>query len=86
MLYLGCPAWASSQWKGSLYAIDTKAADFLSVYSQYFNSVEGNTTFYADPTADTLLRWQQQTAENFRFVLKVPQRISHQIGTTTSNP
>ena len=78
MLYLGCPAWASSQWKGSLYAIDTKAADFLSVYSQYFNSVEGNTTFYADPTADTLLRWQQQTAENFRFVLKVPQRISHQ--------
>uniref|UniRef100_A0A486XI63 DUF72 domain-containing protein n=1 Tax=Rheinheimera sp. BAL341 TaxID=1708203 RepID=A0A486XI63_9GAMM len=78
MLYLGCPAWASAQWKGSLYAIDTKAADFLSVYSQYFNSVEGNTTFYSDPTADTLLRWRLQTADNFRFVLKVPQRISHQ--------
>lgn len=77
MLYLGCPVWANLQWKNSLYAIDTKASDYLSVYSQYFNSAEGNTTFYADPATDTLLRWQQQTADNFRFVLKVPQRISH---------
>ncbi|MBZ9612728.1 DUF72 domain-containing protein [Rheinheimera maricola] len=69
--------WANPQWKNSLYAIDTKASDLLTVYSQYFNSAEGNTTFYADPTAETLLRWQRQTADNFRFVLKVPQRISH---------
>ncbi|HEX5792178.1 MAG TPA: DUF72 domain-containing protein, partial [Rheinheimera sp.] len=49
----------------------------LSQYAQFFNSAEGNTSFYADPSDDTLRRWQQDTPAHYRFVLKVPQRISH---------
>ena len=77
MLYLGCPLWASPHWKHSLFTSDAKPADFLPQYSRFFNTVEGNTSFYADPTASTLTRWQQETPADFRFVLKVPQRISH---------
>ncbi|MBU1311961.1 MAG: DUF72 domain-containing protein [Gammaproteobacteria bacterium] len=78
MLYLGCPLWANASWKQSVFTAQCAAADFLPQYSRVFNSVEGNTTFYADPSADTLQRWYNDTAADFRFILKVPQRISHQ--------
>lgn len=80
MLYLGCPLWANPKWKNTLYSKDAKPSDFLPQYARYFNCAEGNTTFYADPSDDTLHRWQQDTADNYRFVLKVPQRISHHGG------
>lgn len=78
MLYLGCPMWANAKWKNTLYPAATPATAFLSHYSQYFNSVEGNTTFYADPSDDTIKRWAEQSADSFRFTLKVPQTITHQ--------
>ncbi|NRQ42749.1 DUF72 domain-containing protein [Rheinheimera sp. YQF-2] len=77
MLYLGCPVWANTKWKSSLFSADAKSAEYLAQYSRFFNTAEGNTTFYADPSDDTLIRWQQDTPDQFRFVLKVPQRISH---------
>lgn len=80
MLYLGCPVWANPKWKNTIYTVDAKATDFLPQYARYFNSAEGNTTFYADPSDDTLKRWQQDTPAHYRFVLKVPQRISHNGG------
>lgn len=85
MLYLGCPLWANAKWKKSLFAADAKPADFLSHYGHFFNTAEGNTSFYADPSADTLQRWQQETPADFRFVLKVPRRISHEESTDSSS-
>ena len=79
MLYLGCPMWANSRWKGSLYKEDTPANGFLAAYSLYFNSVEGNTSFYADPDSQQLQHWAEQLPENFRFVFKMPQRFSHKL-------
>lgn len=77
MYFLGCPLWANEKWRGQLYSSTAGSADFLAQYSRYFNAVEGNTTFYADPSPQTLTRWQQQVSEHFRFCLKVPQAISH---------
>lgn len=78
MLYLGCPVWANAEWKQSIFAKGSTQATYLAQYSQLFNTVEGNTSFYADPDADTLKRWYSDSAAGFRFMLKVPQRISHQ--------
>ena len=78
MLYLGCPLWANAKWKTSLFSQDAKPNEFLQQYARAFNSAEGNTTFYADPSDDVLKRWYQDTPAQFRFMLKVPQRISHQ--------
>lgn len=79
MLYVGCPMWANSRWKGSLFADNLSNNEFLAGYSQYFNSVEGNTSFYADPSESQLARWATQLPEHFRFVFKVPRRFSHQL-------
>jgi uncharacterized protein YecE (DUF72 family) len=49
----------------------------LRYYSSRLPAVEINSTFYRLPT-DTVLRgWNAQAPENFRFVLKAPQRITH---------
>lgn len=78
MLYLGCPVWANPQWKNLIFNSKLEPSEFLANYSRYFNSVEGNTSFYADPSSQTVARWAEQSDENFRFTLKVPKRLSHQ--------
>jgi uncharacterized protein YecE (DUF72 family) len=40
--------------------------------------VEGNTTFYATPTLDTVKSWAEQTTLDFRFILKLPKPITHE--------
>ena len=77
-LYLGCPVWANTDWKNLLYDNDLATSEFLANYSRFFNSVEGNTTFYATPSADSIQKWLEQSSADFRFTLKLPRSISHQ--------
>lgn len=47
------------------------------MYSKVYNTVEINSTFYRKPIAKTLQKWLDETPEDFRFFIKVPQTISH---------
>ena len=82
MLYLGCPQWSSTAWKGNLLSSHCKSADMLSEYAQCFNSVEGNTSFYADPSHESLLRWHDAVPEDFKFTFKFHRRFSHELQLT----
>jgi uncharacterized protein YecE (DUF72 family) len=77
VLYLGCPIWANKAWVGTFYPEGTKQREFLSLYSRRLNAVEGNTTFYGLPTADTVARWRDETPSGFKFCLKFPRAITH---------
>lgn len=77
-LYIGCSGFYNNDWKGSLYPEDAKSKDFLTLYSQAFNCVEINSTFYRKPTAKTLLKWAEETPDDFRFFIKIPKTISHE--------
>ncbi|MDN0086667.1 DUF72 domain-containing protein [Yersinia nurmii] len=70
-MYIGLPQWQHSAWS-RLGLRD------LADYSRYFNCVEGNTTFYALPKPEIVLRWRDMTPESFRFCFKFPATISHQ--------
>ncbi|WP_449399513.1 DUF72 domain-containing protein [Chryseobacterium wanjuense] len=37
-----------------------------------------NSTFYRKPTAKTLLKWVNETPDNFKFFIKIPKTISHE--------
>src|SRR5688572_23088032 len=76
-LYLGCPQWSLKAWVGTFYPAGAKTRDFLGLYSRRLNTVEGNTTFYATPSADTVARWRDETPPGFKFCLKFPRTISH---------
>ncbi len=75
--YLGCPGWGLPSWVGRLFPPRTRPADFLARYAEVFNTVEGNTTFYALPAADAVARWRDQVGPEFRFCFKFPRTITH---------
>ena len=75
--YLGCAVWAYKEWVGDLFPSGSRANDLLRLYSRRLTTVEGNTTFYATPKEETVLRWRSETPDDFRFCLKLPQEVSH---------
>ena len=76
--YLGCPVWACPAWEGKVFRAGAPRREWLRAYSQCFNTVEANSTFYAIPTTETAQRWAEETVAGFRFALKFPQAISHE--------
>ena len=65
-------------WKGVFYPEELDKGDYLSYYSQYFNAVEMDSTFYGTPRAEYVQRWTQATAEGFVFCPKMPRQITHE--------
>jgi len=58
-LLLGTSRWTGEGWVGSFYPVGAKPADFLSVYSEKFRTVEVDSTFYRIPTANTVKQYLQ---------------------------
>ncbi len=75
--HIGCSGFYNADWKGSLYPVDSKNKDFLKLYSETYNTVEINSTFYRKPTAKTLQKWMDETPDDFKFFIKIPKTISH---------
>lgn len=75
--YIGAPLWALKEWKGTFFTKNAKPAEFLEQYAQFFNAVEGNTTFYSVPSEKMVNRWLESTPETFRFSFKFPRTITH---------
>ena len=77
-LFLGLPQWSHPAWPRQLLGVGAKPAEHLAHYARVFNTVEGNTTFYASPTPETVRRWADAVPPQFRFSFKFPKEISHQ--------
>ena len=75
---VGTSGYSYKEWKGHFYPEDLPAAKMLEFYAARFDSVEINNTFYRMPEAATLGKWAAQVPDGFTFVLKAPQRITHQ--------
>ncbi|MFO0941859.1 MAG: DUF72 domain-containing protein [Pirellulales bacterium] len=75
---LGCPVWACKHWAGRVYPEGTSTKRYLDWYSKMFNTVEGNSTFYALPPIEQFKRWVEESASSFQFCFKFPQVISHE--------
>jgi uncharacterized protein YecE (DUF72 family) len=76
-MHAGTSGYSYKEWKGNFYPADLPAADMLPYYAQHFSTVEINNTFYRMPSEKMLLNWSAQVPEDFAFVLKAPQRITH---------
>ena len=74
---VGTSGFAYKEWKGHFYPADMKPEGMLRYYGERFGSVEINNTFYRMPTEKLLLQWAAQVPEDFRFVLKASQKITH---------
>ncbi len=56
-LRVGCPMWVHRPWLGRFYPAGSKPGTELGLYASWCNAVEGNTTFYAQPTVETVTKW-----------------------------
>jgi uncharacterized protein YecE (DUF72 family) len=77
-LHVGCAMWTHAAWQGRQLPHPLPPRDRLRSYASWCNAVEGNTTFYATPSTDTVKSWADQTAPDFRFILKLPKPITHE--------
>lgn len=77
-IHIGTSGYSYKEWKGTFYPADLPAAKMLSFYAGEFSSVEINNTFYRMPDPKTLAKWSTEVPDGFTFVLKAPQRITHQ--------
>lgn len=75
---VGTSGYSYKPWKGHFYPEKLPDAQMLGFYAGRFPTVEINNTFYRMPAPALLEKWGQETPDRFTFVLKAPQRITHQ--------
>lgn len=71
--------WSLPEWQGRFFSEQAGSADYLKQYASVFNTVEGNTTFYAIPSEASVLAWKSAVPKDFRFSFKMPKAITHDL-------
>ena len=77
--YLGTMGFSYKDWSGPFYPPEMPAHKYLKFYGRIFNAVEIDSTFYGTPRRETVLRWKSITPDHFRFCLKTPREITHDL-------
>lgn len=76
-LHLGTSGWSYPDWVGNFYPVNMKPIHFLQYYAKHFSTVELDTTFYAAPSSDVVLKWKEKVPPQFLFAAKFPKAITH---------
>ena len=74
---IGCSGWSYSSWKGPFYPTNLENSDWLRFYSQIFDYVEIDSSFYSIPDRFMVENWSKKTPENFGFTAKFPKTVTH---------
>ncbi len=75
---LGTSGWSYPDWVGNFYPAGSKPAAFLRLYSQKYRTVEIDSTFYGVPKESSVLRWRDETPDDFKFAAKFPKSVTHE--------
>jgi uncharacterized protein YecE (DUF72 family) len=75
--YIGCSGFAYKEWKEIFYPAKLPQRSWFTYYTEHFNTLELNVTFYRFPTLKSLSGWKEQAPEGFVFSAKVPRSITH---------
>ena len=74
---IGTAGWDYKDWVGSFYPKQLERTQHLEYFSRYFDIVEINSTFYNLPSIDIVKNWKLRVPEEFLFIVKVWQKITH---------
>jgi len=76
-VYVGTSGWSYDHWKGVFYPENLSYGKELDYYTQHFNTVEINSTFYHLPKFSTWKGWRVRTPPDFIFSVKGSRFITH---------
>lgn len=75
--HIGCSGFSYKEWKEKFYPKGLAQSKWFTYYTQHFNTLELNVTFYRFPTLKSLQGWYEKAPEGFSFSAKVPRSITH---------
>ncbi|MCX7611731.1 MAG: DUF72 domain-containing protein, partial [Ignavibacterium sp.] len=87
-LYIGTAGWSYKDWIGPFYhQAQSRDYDWLEFYSQYFNCVEVNSTYYTYVSPSTVRGWVNKVSDRdeFLFTIKLHQDFTHKRKFTDEN-
>lgn len=75
-LFIGCAGWSLSAAVQKDFPVD---GTHLERYARVLPAVEINSSFYRPHLPATYARWRDSVPEDFRFAVKVPKLITHEL-------
>ncbi|MBC6988093.1 DUF72 domain-containing protein [Hymenobacter sp. BT491] len=75
--YIGCSGFSYRDWKGVLYPEGLPPRKWFEYYTQQFNTLELNVTFYRMPELATFEGWYTKSPVEYRFAVKAPRLVTH---------
>src|SRR5215204_441127 len=75
--HIGCSGFHYKEWKEEFYPKTLPQSRWFHYYTQHFNTLELNVTFYRFPTLKSLQSWYNKAPKDFVFSAKVPRWITH---------
>ena len=78
-IYIGTSGWSYPRGEGTWtgYFYPRGKINELEYYSQFFNTVEVNSTFYRPPSPVYVQNWARRTPADFLFTVKLWQKFTH---------
>jgi len=80
-ILIGCSGWSYDDWVGRFYPIDVAKdrGKWFSYYSQFFHTVEINSTYYRVPNDFMVRGWIKKASdiEGFEYSVKYPKLVTH---------
>ncbi|KQV17956.1 hypothetical protein ASC74_03435 [Pseudomonas sp. Root329] len=75
-IYIGCAGWSVGREHAAAFPAE---GTHLQRYGSQFNCVEINSSFYRPHRHQTYARWATSVPKEFRFSVKIPKRITHEL-------
>ncbi|MHC4982850.1 MAG: DUF72 domain-containing protein [Planctomycetota bacterium] len=74
---IGTSGFTYQHWRDVFYPDGVPQRRWLEYYSEHFETVEINSTYYHMPRPNVCESWQERTPKDFSFVLKLNRFITH---------
>ena len=78
-ILIGTSGYYYDDWKGYFYPDNLQKKDFLSYYSDHFNILELNFTYYRLPDEHQIIKMMEKSGDSLGFVVKAYRGITHEI-------
>ena len=76
-IHIGTSGWHYDHWRGPFYPEDFPTQEMLSFYSDIFDTVEINNSFYQTPKVEAIKNWRKTVPKGFIFAAKASRYITH---------
>jgi uncharacterized protein YecE (DUF72 family) len=76
-VHVGCSGWVYKHWRGIFYPEGLPQKRWFERYSEEFDTVEINASFYRLPLPTTFDGWREKAPPGFRYAVKANRFITH---------